>query len=242
MLSTSITWERTPHPVRRPGFSCHLFLDNGKLHVENTSMSELEILMSQLQSPHSPKRRSAAKKLRKLGDPVAGPALLEALKHELPDPRTWETQYQMIMALAQCGYPEAGPLIQTLVHEKFDATMVLVAVGDAYVRLRRRSDSDPGPLFEIFAVRNDESLVDGALRAVAMLHMRFEADATTSILEQVMARKSEMLKFWAVAACPGWSGAAVDSFLDQCARSPREDVRNAAVDAKMHKYRKWNPL
>jgi hypothetical protein len=99
MLSTSITWERTPHPVRRPGFSCHLFLDNGKLHVENTSTSELEILMSQLQSPHSPKRRSAAKKLRKLGDPVAGPALLEALKHELPDPRTWETQYQMIMAL-----------------------------------------------------------------------------------------------------------------------------------------------
>src|SRR6201993_4415884 len=24
-LSTSITWERTPHPVRRPAFSSHLF-------------------------------------------------------------------------------------------------------------------------------------------------------------------------------------------------------------------------
>src|SRR3984957_6504454 len=143
MLSTSITWERTPHPVPRPGFSCHLFLDNGKLHVENTSMSELEILMSQLQSPHSPKRRSAAKKLRKLGDPVAGPVLLEALKRELPDIRTWETQYQMIC------------------------------------------------------------------------HMRFKPEVASSILEQVVARKSERLKFWAAAACPGWSEVAVDVFLDR---------------------------
>jgi hypothetical protein len=83
----------------------------------------------------------------------------------------------MIMALAQCGYPEAGPLIQTLAHEKFDATIVLVAVGDAYVRLRRRSDSDPGPLFEIFAVRNDESLLDGALRAVALRGRCYHVDS-----------------------------------------------------------------
>ncbi len=205
-------------------------------------MSELEILIGQLRSPHSPKRRSAAKKLRKLGDPIAGPALLDALKQELPDARTWETQYQMVMALAHCGCTEAAPLLQTLAHEKFDATMVLVAVGDAYVRLRRCSDSDPAPVFELFAVKNDESLLDGALRAIAMLRMRFEPEVTASILEQVVARKSEGLKFWAAAACPGWSGAAVDYFLDQCALSPREDVRNAAADAKLHKYRVWNPL
>jgi hypothetical protein len=120
--------------------------------------------------------------------------------------------------------------------------MVLVAVGDAYVRLRRRSDSDPAPQFELFAVRNDESLLDGGLRAVAMLHMRFEPDVTASILEQVVARKRERLMFWAAAACPGWTGAAVDRFLDQCPVRAREDVRNAAADAKVHKYRKWNPL
>jgi len=205
-------------------------------------MPEVEILTAELLSRSSPKRRSAAKKLRKLGDPVAGPALLEALKRELPDTRTWETQYQMIMALAHCGYKEAGPLVQILAHEKFEATMVLVAVGDAYVRLRRRSDRDPEPIFELFAVRNDESLLDGGLRAVAMLHMRFEPDVTASILEQVVAKKSERLMFWAAAACPGWTGAAVDRFLNQCAVSAREDVRSAAADAKVHRYRKWNPL
>jgi HEAT repeat protein len=205
-------------------------------------MSEMEALIGQLRSPYSPKRRAAAKKLRKLGDPTTGEALLDALQRELPDPRTWETQYQMIMALAHCGYTQACALLQILAHERFEATMVLVAVGDAYVRLCRGSDNDPAPLLEIFAVKNDDALLDGALRAVAMLHMSFEQAVTASILEKVMARKSESLNFWAAAACPGWSGASVNRFLDQCLPSTREDVRNAAADAKLKKYRNWNLL
>src|SRR5882724_2738961 len=126
-------------------------------------MQELN-LIQQLSSSHSPRRRFAAKKLRKLAESTAGPVLLDALKRELPDKRTWETQYQMIMTLGHCGYREAAPLLQILAHEKFEATMVLVAVGDAYVRLRRRSDNDSLPLSEIFAVNNDEGLLDGALR------------------------------------------------------------------------------
>jgi hypothetical protein len=205
-------------------------------------MSDVEALVEQLRSPHSPKRRAAAKKLRKLGDPTAGPALLDALQRELPDTRTWETQYQMIMALGHCGYREACSLLQILAYEKFEATMVLVAVGDAFVRLRRSSDNDPAPLFEVFTIKNDESLLDGALRAMAMLHMSFEPQATASILELVTTRESERLKFWVAAACPGWSGVAVDHFLDGCLVSTREDVRSAATDAKLKKYRKWTPL
>jgi hypothetical protein len=133
-------------------------------------------------------------------------------------------------------------MLHMLAHEMFEATMVLVAVGDAFVRLRRSSDSDPAPLFEMFAVKNDESLLDGALRAMAMLHMSFDPEATAWILNRVTARKSEGLRFWAAAACPGWSGAAVDHFLDQCLLGTREDVRSAAADAKLKKYRKWHPL
>ena len=206
-------------------------------------MSDVDVLIGQLRSPRSPRRRASAKKLRKLGDPTAGPALLDALQRELLDPRTWETQYQMIMALGHCEYKEASPLLQTVAHRKFEATMVLTAVGDALVRIRRTSDNDPNPLFEVFAVSNDESLLDGALRAVAMLHMTFDPKVTASILEQVAEEeKSERLKFWAAAACTGWSGSAVDDFLAQCAVSTREDVRSAAADAKLKKYRKWNPL
>lgn len=205
-------------------------------------MTEVEVLIGQLRSPHSPKRRAAAKKLRKLGDPSAGPALLEALQRELSDPRTWETQYQMIMALGHSGYRKAFLALHVLAQVKFEANMVLVAIGDAFVRLGRRSDSDAGPLFKLFKFDNDESLPDGGLRAMAMLHMSFEPTVMASILELVTQRQSERLKFWAAAACPGWSGVAVDQFLDQCLVSTREDVRSAAADAKLKQYRKWNPL
>jgi HEAT repeat protein len=67
---------------------------------------ELAVLIAQLQDKNSAKRRSAARLIRKRGDESAGPALLEALKIELEDSRTWETQYQMIMAIGHCRTPK----------------------------------------------------------------------------------------------------------------------------------------
>ena len=84
-------------------------------------------------------RFAPAKELRKLGDPTAGPALVEALHREVTDPRTWETQCQMIMALGHSGYRKGVLVLNMLAQVKFEATMVLVAIGDAFVRLGRRS-------------------------------------------------------------------------------------------------------
>jgi HEAT repeat protein len=72
----------------------------------------LGALVEQLASPQSAKRRSAAKKLRKLKAAEAGPALLAALERELQDARTWETQYQMVMALGECGHRAALPFLE----------------------------------------------------------------------------------------------------------------------------------
>jgi hypothetical protein len=205
-------------------------------------MSEIPELIKLLESSSSPKRRSAAKKLRKIGDPLAGPALLDALKRELPDKRTWETQYQMIMALGLCGHKESIPLLQILAHERFEHTMVLVAVGDAYVRLCRSSNDDAKPVFNILRIRNDDLLLDGALRAVAMLRMKFRPDTVARIIEHVTARKKESLWFWVAAASPGWSGPVVDAFLDKCLAGTREEIKTAARAAKVKKYLRWNPL
>jgi hypothetical protein len=69
--------------------------------------------------------------IRKLGDPLAGPALRSALKHELPDKLTWESQYQMRMALRHCGYKKSTPFLHILAYERFEHKMVLAAVGDS---------------------------------------------------------------------------------------------------------------
>jgi hypothetical protein len=195
-----------------------------------------------IKNRHSSKRRSAALKLRKLKDPSCGPALLSALIEELKDPRTWVIQYQMIMALGHSGYTEAIPLLEILAHEKFEATTVLAAVGDAYVRLSRKSNEDATPVLKMLRVQNDGQLRDGALRAVAMLRMHFNAEDTSAIIHMVQEERSEERKFWLIAACPGWSGVEVDEFIDQCMSSPRDDVRKLAADAKIKKYRKWRPL
>ena|ERR1035437_399714 len=115
-------------------------------------------------------------------------------------------------------------------------------LGDAFVRLSRTSDADAGPLLKVLSINNDGTLHDGALRAVAMLRMRFNDAETRDIIRTVDASGSESRKFWLIAACPGWTGPEVDHFVERCLSSTREDVRAAAADAKLKKYRKWRPL
>src|SRR5260370_38172692 len=113
--------------------------------------------------------------------------------------------------------------------------MVLVAVGDAYLRLSRLSEDDPKSLFEVFSIRNDDALLDGALRAVAMLRMKFTEDCASQVIEYVMARKQEYLRFWGAAAWPGWSGPIVDAFLEQRPLQGREDNKSAAMAATLRR-------
>ena len=102
---------------------------------------DIQTLIEQLQHKSSAKRRAAAKKLRKLKAKEAGPALLAALKNELKDKRTWETQYQMIMALGESGYTESLEFLIQLAGQEFEATMVYVAIGDSIIRLQNTFSS-----------------------------------------------------------------------------------------------------
>lgn len=127
-------------------------------------------IMEQLRDKKSQKRRSAAKKLRKLKDINAGPYLLAALENELNDERTWETQYQMIMAIGECDYKPALPFLNGLVKQDNKATMLYVAIGDAIVRLSTENERDTATIFKLIDIGN-EALIEGAFRAMAMLKM-----------------------------------------------------------------------
>lgn len=206
-------------------------------------MSE-QALIEQLGAPQSAKRRSAAKKLRKLGVAAAGPALLAALERELEDPRTWETQYQMIMALGECGHRAALPFLKALAARPFGATMIYVAIGDAIVRLSHSGSSDVTPVLQLMRGARDRMLVDGAFRAMAMLRLVPDDAAISEMLDygKAVGTDGEERRFWLAAAAPGWRGARVAAFLDECERSAAQHVREAATLAKARKYRKWQPL
>ena len=207
-----------------------------------TPFSKLTAAIVLLSDRHSPKRRSAAKQLRKLKHPAAGPALLTALQQEVRDPRTWETQYQMIMALGECNHIRALPYLKTLAAQPFDATMVYLALGDAIVRLERIHDHDATPLLRLLPTNND-MLIEGAFRAVAMLRMIPSQNEIQQIMHYVSQQTPSCgVEFWLAAAAPGWSGPEVDVFLAQASRSHHQQLQQAAVAAQQKKYLKWSPL
>ncbi|WP_030558213.1 hypothetical protein [Kitasatospora aureofaciens] len=174
----------------------------------------LDEAVEQLGHRLSPKRRSAATRLRRLADPVAGPPLLDALEREVRDPRTWETQYQMVMALGMCGH-----------RPRLSAPE---ATADS---LRWCLDS------------GTPMLADGALRAVAMQRLRPDTTTIDHVLDLLgPLGPHDGLRFWAAAAAAGWPGPRVQEFLRDCAAGPRTDVASAAASSLRGKYQTCTPL
>lgn len=190
----------------------------------------------------SPKRRAAAKRLRKRGDVAAGPHLLAALRREIEDPRTWETQYQLVMALGECQYKEAIEFLSEFAAKPLDTTMIYIGLGDALVRLRVQSLEDGAPVLELMTSHN-RMLVDGAFRAMAMLRMVPSNEQIDQILHTVSAKSiDDSIRIWPLAAAPGWSGDRVQRFIDECLTSSVNQIVEAAELAANKRYRKWSPL
>ncbi|MEV0489963.1 HEAT repeat domain-containing protein [Streptomyces atratus] len=196
----------------------------------------------QLQDRSSAKRRSAAKRLRKLGDPDAGPALLEALKNEVRDSRTWETQYQMTMALGTCGSPSDLPYLRDLVLQRETLHAVHTAGGDAIIRLSYMEHSHTEAIRWCLSTSN-ETLVGGALQAVAMIRLVPDQETVTYVLDFIEDRSPHNgLYFWPAVAAAGWTGQRVHDFLTSCASSPRSDVAEAATTSLAGNYGNYRPL
>jgi len=202
-----------------------------------TKTASIDELVAELSNARSAKRRAAAKSLRKLGDPIAGPAIEEALRREVQDPRTWETQYQMIMALGECRYEPSVPLLLDLSTRKLEH-MVYVAIGDALVRL----SADPEKELLRILSTGKPALAEGALRAVAVLHLGLSTEGIESVIAHVAKPENEQLRFWVAAAAPGWDDPRVQMFLHDCSQSGRKETREAAQAALEKKYLRWNPL
>ncbi|GAQ51473.1 HEAT repeat domain-containing protein [Streptomyces acidiscabies] len=203
----------------------------------------LEEALIQLSDRASAKRRSAAKRLGKLANETAGPALLHALRREIGNRRTWETQYEMTMALGACGYRPAIEFLTELAKEPTDATALHLALGDSIVRLRSPQDGFTAPL-EWCLDRGDPSLVDGALRAIAALGAVLNARSVDRLLDFLDPLDPyDGLRYWAAVGATEWPGDRVHTFLKSCAAGPRTDVAHAAATSleKRHQDQRGQP-
>ena len=201
----------------------------------------LSAVFRQLRSSQPFQRRTAAQALRRLKIGATGPALLDALRQEIREPASWEARYQMIMALGECGHAPALTLLRDLARGERSHRLLGVALGDAIVRLSVAHVHDAEPVLE-FLDGTDHSLIEGALRAMAMTRMVPPEDVITRIVMFADQHATDdPVRLWVAAAAAGWSGKGVRGFLDRCRNSPREDIRKAAESSSKGKYLKWFP-
>jgi len=189
-----------------------------------------------LENKSSIKRRAAAKKLRVAKDINACIHLSKALTKEVNDKRTWETQYQMIMALGELGCKESFQLLNSLLYKDFEP-MVYVALGDAITRIESGSNFD---LLISSIQNNQKAIFEGCMRAIAMLRLV----PHHNIIELVItfASKNDEVKFWVAAAAAGWNSSIVKAFLFDCLNSCSDELCKAAQASINNKYLKWHPL
>lgn len=203
-----------------------------------TSGGDINELIEMLRDPRTARRRRAAKKLRTAGQPSAARALSEALREEVKDRRTWETQYQMLMALGACGTSDDELCVVESLFAMDLEPMVHLAAGDAAVRLH--ADVDAAVLVAI----NSESLAraEGAIRALAMTRAVPSYAVVRSVIAYATAPNHHQVRFWVAAAAAGWPAELVKAFLDSCLADVSSDTKRAAEASLGGRYLRWNPL
>jgi HEAT repeat protein len=203
-----------------------------------------------LQNSKSLKRESGAKRLRKLGHPEAGEALLQALKKEVKDKRTWSVQYQLIIALGVTKTYVALPFLWELVKREFEATFLYQGLGDAILRLSYEKQGIEPALESIFATQ-DVRVFNGAFRALAMLKLEPNQEVIQKIIQLARDPASADfirgypndktgLRYWVAIASAGWKKELVAAFLEECEQVGDTALKWAAENSKKGKYIKYD--
>jgi hypothetical protein len=174
----------------------------------------------------SAKRRSGAKRLLKLAARDAGPALLAALEAEVKDPRTWESQHLLIVALGVCRHTQALPFLRQMSEQKHRATVLYMALGDAIFRLLLELNGVDRAI-ETICKTDNFKMMYGAFHAIAILRL-VPNDETIRLMiarakdpraaTQVVGHPGDTtgVRKWVAAAAASWRPELVDSFLREC--------------------------
>lgn len=164
--------------------------------------------------PNQKKRESGAKRLRKLESIESGSFLLEALKKEMKDVRTWSTQYHLILALGHSKFEKALPCLKDIAFKEFDATILYIGLGDTMFRLSIISETIENTLKMIYSY-NNFMITYGAFQALALLKVILSDKDIKEIIKVGSAPKGDEiaqgypndkagLRKWIATASAGW--------------------------------------
>ena len=201
-------------------------------------------LRAKLTSKKSPDRRSAAKKIRKLGLTALGSDLLTAYEKERFDKRTWETQVEMLTSLGALRYLPSLPAVEEIVQRDAPRDMITFAAGGAYVRLKRTGVNDASPVIQLLAKGGFSSL-SGALISLSEDRMVPSRGEMETILEMTwdLHRHPDRdpnghmdpLHYVAI-ACAGWPEEVRSKFFEHCLQTGGSLLGRVIESSSRNKY------
>jgi hypothetical protein len=190
-----------------------------------------------LNHPRSNKRKSAAKKLRIHHLKEACESLLDSLKLELKNKNTWETQYQMVMAIGESQCDSAKKELYHLLNNNTMEPMVKLAFADAITRIENNSG------FLTFALNlKDIDLIQGALRGMTFKKIPLPNQILDELINFTLSFKDNLTCFWIAASAPNCESMKLKSLLEEWSFSTNKDLSKAATESLKNKYVKWSIL
>lgn len=190
---------------------------------------ERDTVQIQLTARRSKDRMRAAREIGKQEWKECGPALLEAYRKEVKDPRTWETQKYMLWALGKIDYKAALEDIEPIVKNNLEHDAITNAAATAYVRLKRAHLHDAAPVLELLQF-GGYSLNDGALNALGYDRMIPDETSMQILLQQSWDLHTKKqpglmdLRYGIAAACAGWPAHLTHEFLTHCLETANGDT------------------
>ena len=189
-------------------------------------MEEQNSLLTKLHAKRSAERRKAAKAIGSQRLVDLGPALHECYLVEKKDPRTWETQTEMILALGRLGYKPATRDIEGIVRKNLPEDMITMAAAIAHVQLNRAHLHDATPVLALLDFGR-LSVISGALKALAFDAMIPNGQAIQTIINlcwdahQHPDRAGKAFgimdpRIYLALACSQWEQGLVKDFLKHC--------------------------
>jgi hypothetical protein len=186
-----------------------------------------------------------------LGKKETGPALVQALKKELQDTRTWSAKYHIILAIGHSGYDEALSFLEELATKAFEDTIIYLALGDSIFRLGIILKSTKEVLDGLYSTCN-YGLIYGGFRALAMLKLVPGDEVITKIIEYARdpiaaevvkgyPNDQTGLRLWPARASAGWKKELVSEFWDECDNLTDQSLKFSIELSRKGKYYNWRP-
>jgi hypothetical protein len=169
---------------------------------------------------------------------------------EKKDKRTWETKFEMIVALGLLNYTPALQEIEEIVKINIPHDMITYAAAQTYVRLKRKSINDARPVIELVEF-GSISIIKGATIVLAydkMIPKQKEILKLIALCWNLHKHKDRVgfeygitdPRYGMAVACAGWDKVLTTDFLLHCISTASNDTAliNAAKKSLKEEYTK----